>query len=128
MKVSQIQTKSEDQKIMKRLLLIAEKQLGKTGPNPVTAAAIIHGPRERLLGFDDAEHRVVVQLGGSDPDSLAKAAKIAEAFGYDEINLNVGCPSDRVQGGNFGACLMLTCWRWRPRRMTSPHGRPSPAP
>ena len=74
----------------------------------VTAAAIIHGPRERLLGFDDAEHRVVVQLGGSDPDSLAKAAKIAEAFGYDEINLNVGCPSDRVQGGNFGACLMLT--------------------
>lgn len=74
----------------------------------VTAAAIIHGPRERLLGFDDAEHRVVVQLGGSDPDALAKAAKIAESFGYDEINLNVGCPSDRVQGGNFGACLMLT--------------------
>jgi tRNA-dihydrouridine synthase A len=74
----------------------------------VTAAAIIHGPRERLLGFDDAEHRVVVQLGGSDPEALAKAAKIAESFGYDEINLNVGCPSDRVQGGNFGACLMLT--------------------
>lgn len=74
----------------------------------VTAAAIIHGPRERLLGFDEAEHRVVVQLGGSDPDALAKAAKIAETFGYDEINLNVGCPSDRVQGGNFGACLMLT--------------------
>ena len=74
----------------------------------VTAAAIIHGPRERLLGFDEAEHRVVVQLGGSDPDALAKAAKIAESFGYDEINLNVGCPSDRVQGGNFGACLMLT--------------------
>lgn len=64
----------------------------------VTAAAIIHGPRERLLGFDEAEHRVVVQLGGSDPDALAKAAKIAETFGYDEINLNVGCPSDRVQG------------------------------
>lgn len=74
----------------------------------VTAAAIIHGPRERLLDFDDAEHRVVVQLGGSDPDALAKAAEIAESFGYDEINLNVGCPSDRVQGGNFGACLMLT--------------------
>jgi len=74
----------------------------------VTAAAIIHGPRERLLGFDNAEHRVVVQLGGSDPESLAKAAVIAESFGYDEINLNVGCPSDRVQGGNFGACLMLT--------------------
>ena len=61
----------------------------------VTAAAIIHGPRERLLGFDEAEHRVVVQLGGSDPDALAKAAEIAESFGYDEINLNVGCPSDR---------------------------------
>jgi len=74
----------------------------------VTAAAIIHGPRERLLGFDEAEHRIVVQLGGSDPEALAKAAKIAESFGYDEINLNVGCPSDRVQGGNFGACLMLT--------------------
>ena len=74
----------------------------------VTAAAIIHGPRERLLGFDEAEHRVVVQLGGSDPDALAKAAKIAESFGYDEINLNVGCPSDHVQGGNFGTCLMLT--------------------
>ncbi|MBM3636947.1 MAG: tRNA dihydrouridine(20/20a) synthase DusA [Alphaproteobacteria bacterium] len=74
----------------------------------VTAAAIIHGPRDRLLGFDDAEHRIVVQLGGSDPDALAKAAKIAESFGYGEINLNVGCPSDRVQGGNFGACLMLT--------------------
>jgi tRNA-dihydrouridine synthase A len=74
----------------------------------VTAAAIIHGPRERLLGFDNAEHRVVVQLGGSDPEQLAKAAVIAESFGYDEINLNVGCPSDRVQGGNFGACLMLT--------------------
>lgn len=74
----------------------------------VTAAAIIHGPRERLLCFDDAEHRVVVQLGGSDPEQLARAAVIAESFGYDEINLNVGCPSDRVQGGNFGACLMLT--------------------
>ena len=74
----------------------------------VTAAAIIHGPRDRLLGFDDTEHRVVVQLGGSNPDELAKAAVIAASYGYDEINLNVGCPSDRVQGGNFGACLMLT--------------------
>lgn len=74
----------------------------------VTAAAIIHGPRDRLLGFDPAEKRLVVQLGGSDPDQLARAAIIAESYGYDEINLNVGCPSDRVQGGHFGACLMLT--------------------
>lgn len=74
----------------------------------VTAAAIIHGARDRLLGFSDAEHRVVVQLGGSDPQHLAEAARIAQSYGYDEINLNVGCPSDRVQGGNFGACLMQT--------------------
>lgn len=72
----------------------------------VTAPAIIHGDRARLLGFDDAEHPVVVQLGGSDPGLLAQAAVICADFGYDEINLNVGCPSDRVQGGNFGACLM----------------------
>lgn len=73
----------------------------------VTTGAVIHGPRERLLGFDDAEHPVAVQLGGSDPAELAKAARICADFGYDEINLNVGCPSDRVQNGRFGACLML---------------------
>jgi len=72
----------------------------------VTSAAIKHGDRERLLGFDPSEHPVVVQLGGSDPAELAEAAGISAAFGYDEINLNVGCPSDRVQSGRFGACLM----------------------
>ncbi|QTL06165.1 tRNA dihydrouridine(20/20a) synthase DusA [Aquabacter sp. L1I39] len=72
----------------------------------VTAPAIIHGDRERLLGFAPEEHPVVVQLGGSDPALLAQAAVICADWGYDEINLNVGCPSDRVQGGNFGACLM----------------------
>ncbi|MBN8918220.1 MAG: tRNA dihydrouridine(20/20a) synthase DusA [Rhizobiales bacterium] len=72
----------------------------------VTAPAVIHGDRARLLGFSDAEHPVAVQLGGSDPALLAQAAVICADFGYDEINLNVGCPSDRVQGGNFGACLM----------------------
>jgi tRNA-dihydrouridine synthase A len=72
----------------------------------VTTGAVIHGPRERLLGFDPAEHPVAVQLGGSDPRDLAHAARIAAEFGYDEINLNVGCPSDRVQDGRFGACLM----------------------
>jgi tRNA-dihydrouridine synthase A len=72
----------------------------------VTTGAVIHGPRERLLGFSDAEHPVAVQLGGSDPDDLAQAARICAEFGYDEINLNVGCPSDRVQNGRFGACLM----------------------
>ncbi len=72
----------------------------------VTAPAIIHGDRKRLLGFAPAEHPVVVQLGGSDPALLAQAAVICADYGYDEINLNVGCPSDRVQGGNFGACLM----------------------
>jgi tRNA-dihydrouridine synthase A len=72
----------------------------------VVADAVIHGARERLLGFDPAEHPVALQLGGSDPAKLAEAARIGEAFGYDEINLNVGCPSDRVQSGTFGACLM----------------------
>ncbi len=72
----------------------------------VVADAVIHGARDRLLGFDDAEHPVALQLGGSDPGKLAEAARIGEAFGYDEINLNVGCPSDRVQSGTFGACLM----------------------
>ncbi len=72
----------------------------------VTAPAVIHGDRERLLGFDAVEHPVALQLGGSDPDQLAQAARIGAAMGYDEINLNVGCPSDRVQSGRFGACLM----------------------
>ncbi|MEP6882739.1 MAG: tRNA dihydrouridine(20/20a) synthase DusA, partial [Dokdonella sp.] len=72
----------------------------------VTSPALIHGDRERLLGFGAAEHPVALQLGGSDPRELAEAARIGEQFGYDEINLNVGCPSDRVQSGRFGACLM----------------------
>ncbi len=72
----------------------------------VTAPAILHGDHQRLLGFDAVEHPVALQLGGSDPVQLAEAARIGEAFGYDEINLNVGCPSDRVQSGRFGACLM----------------------
>ncbi|WP_184874192.1 tRNA dihydrouridine(20/20a) synthase DusA [Mesorhizobium sangaii] len=72
----------------------------------VVADAVIHGARERLLGFDAAEHPVALQLGGSNPGKLAEAARIGEAIGYDEINLNVGCPSDRVQSGAFGACLM----------------------
>lgn len=74
----------------------------------VVADAIIHGPRDRLLGFDAAEHPVALQLGGSDPVKLKEAAKIGADYGYDEINLNVGCPSDRVQSGTFGACLMQT--------------------
>ncbi|MDP8249923.1 tRNA dihydrouridine(20/20a) synthase DusA [Pseudochrobactrum saccharolyticum] len=74
----------------------------------VVADAAIHGKRDRLLGFSEQEHPVALQLGGSDPVKLAEAAKIGESFGYDEINLNVGCPSDRVQSGAFGACLMLT--------------------
>lgn len=72
----------------------------------VTAEAILHGNRDRLLGFDAAEHPVALQLGGSDPAKLREAAGIAAAYGYAEINLNVGCPSDRVQEGRFGACLM----------------------
>jgi tRNA-dihydrouridine synthase A len=72
----------------------------------VTSAAIVHGDRDRLLGFRDVEHPVAVQLGGSDPRELSEATRIASAYGYDEVNLNVGCPSDRVQSGRFGACLM----------------------
>ncbi|WP_369060262.1 tRNA dihydrouridine(20/20a) synthase DusA [Caulobacter sp. 73W] len=72
----------------------------------VTTGAVLHGDREHLLGFDDVEHPVALQLGGSDPADLAAAARIGEDYGYDEINLNVGCPSDRVQSGRFGACLM----------------------
>lgn len=73
----------------------------------VTAPAVIHGDRKRLLGFSPLEHPIVLQLGGSDPGQLAEAASIGQDFGYDEINLNVGCPSDRVQSGRFGAALML---------------------
>ncbi len=72
----------------------------------VTTGAIIFGPRERLLGFSGAEHAVALQLGGSEPDALARCAVIGADYGYDEINLNCGCPSDRVQNGAFGACLM----------------------
>ena len=72
----------------------------------LTTGAVLHGDRARLLGFDAVEHPVALQLGGSDPADLAAAARIGEAEGYDEINLNVGCPSDRVQSGRFGACLM----------------------
>ena len=72
----------------------------------VGAEAVIRGDRVRLIGFDAREHPVALQLGGAEPAALAKAAKIGEEFGYDEINLNVGCPSDRVQSGRFGACLM----------------------
>ena len=72
----------------------------------VTAPAVIHGPKARLLDYSDAEHPVALQLGGSDPAELAQAVRIARDWGYDEINLNVGCPSDRVQSGCFGAVLM----------------------
>ncbi|WP_323846767.1 tRNA dihydrouridine(20/20a) synthase DusA [Microbulbifer magnicolonia] len=72
----------------------------------VTTGAILHGDRERHLQFDAAEHPLALQLGGSDPRELAECARIAEQWGYDEINLNCGCPSDRVQSGRFGACLM----------------------
>lgn len=72
----------------------------------VVADAIIYGNRDNLLGFDEAEHPLVLQLGGSDPEKLSTAAKVAVNYGYREINLNVGCPSERVQSGSFGACLM----------------------
>lgn len=72
----------------------------------VTAQAVMHGDRERLIGFDPLEHPVALQLGGADPRELARAARIGAESGYDEVNLNVGCPSDRVQSGRFGACLM----------------------
>nr|CAD6603823.1 tRNA dihydrouridine(20/20a) synthase DusA [Rhizobium sp. Khangiran2] len=74
----------------------------------IVADAIIHGPRDRLLSYSPEEHPVALQLGGSDPAKLAEAVRIANDYGYDEINLNIGCPSDRVQSGTFGACLMKT--------------------
>lgn len=73
----------------------------------VTSGALIHGDRNRFLQFDPSEHPVALQLGGSDPSDLAACARMAQEEGYDEVNLNVGCPSDRVQSGRFGACLML---------------------
>jgi len=72
----------------------------------ITTGALIHGDVERHLAFNEAEHPVAVQLGGSDPEELAACARLGERYGYDEINLNIGCPSERVQKGAFGACLM----------------------
>lgn len=72
----------------------------------VTTGAVLHGDRERLLGYNAEEHPVALQLGGSDPQDLAASSVVAQEWGYDEVNLNVGCPSDRVQRGRFGACLM----------------------
>jgi tRNA-dihydrouridine synthase A len=84
-------------KLTRRALLYTEM---------LTTGAVLRGHRERLLRFDPAEHPVAIQLGGCEPAALAAAARICADFGYDEINLNVGCPSDRVQNGRFGACLM----------------------
>src|SRR5579864_8846252 len=73
----------------------------------ITSQALVYGDATYLLAFHPSEHPLTLQLGGSDPKSLAKCARMGQAFGYDEINLNVGCPSNRVQAGRFGACLML---------------------
>ena len=86
------------------LRLISKQSLLYT--EMVTTGAILHGDRDRLLRYDSGEHPLALQLGGSDPQQLAECSRIGEAAGYDEINLNVGCPSDRVQSGRFGACLM----------------------
>ena len=83
--------------ISRRVLLYTEM---------VTTSAILRGDRNRLLAFDAAEHPLALQLGGAEPGALAACARIAEDFGYDEVNLNLGCPSDRVQSARFGACLM----------------------
>ncbi|MEE9448375.1 MAG: tRNA-dihydrouridine synthase, partial [Arenicellales bacterium] len=72
----------------------------------IHCGAILFGDSERFLAFNDEEHHVALQLGGANPEQLAQTAKIVEDYGYDEVNLNVGCPSDRVQAGRFGACLM----------------------
>jgi tRNA-dihydrouridine synthase A len=87
------------------LLRLISKQL-RLYTEMITTQAILRGRLERVLGYDHSEHPVVLQLGGSDPTDLAKCAAIAETYGYDEVNLNCGCPSDRVQSGRFGACLM----------------------
>jgi tRNA-dihydrouridine synthase A len=90
----------------------------------LTADAVIHGDRERLLGFSDVEHPLALQLGGSDPAKMGEAARIGARIGYDEINLNIGCPSDRVQAGRFGACLMreptLVAQLWRAAQEAAP--------
>ena len=86
------------------LRLISRRVLLYTEMVPI--GAVLHGDRARFLGFDPAEHPVALQLGGADPGELAACARLAEAEGYDEVNLNVGCPSDRVQQARFGACLM----------------------
>ena len=86
------------------LRLIARRVRLYTEMIPV--GAILHGDADRFLRFDPAEHPVALQLGGADPDALARCAEIGQRFGYDEINLNVGCPSGRVQNARFGACLM----------------------
>jgi tRNA-dihydrouridine synthase A len=83
--------------ISRRVLLYTEM---------ITAAAVLHGDRSRLLAYHPEEHPVAIQLGGNDPQALAAAARIAVDYGYDEVNLNIGCPSDRVRAGRFGACLM----------------------
>ncbi len=88
------------------LRLISRRSLLYT--EMVTTGAILHGERARFLDFDPSEHPVALQLGGSDPWELAESARLGASWGYDEINLNVGCPSDRVQSGRFGACLMMT--------------------
>lgn len=79
----------------------------------VTAIAILRGDRDKLLGFSPEEHPIALQLGGDNPDELGKAIEVAELYGYDEYNINIGCPSDKVQEGNFGACLMATPERVR---------------
>src|SRR5688572_27673619 len=90
----------------------------------LTADAVVHGQRERLLGCSELEHPVALQLGGSEPAKIAAAARIGAGFGYDEINLNIGCPSDRVQAGRFGACLMrepdLVAAIWRAAQEAAP--------
>ncbi len=90
----------------------------------LTADAVIYGDRQRLLGFSEIEHPVALQLGGSDPTKMAEAARIGAELGYDEINLNIGCPSDRVQSGRFGACLMrepdLVARLWRAAQDAAP--------
>jgi tRNA-dihydrouridine synthase A len=93
-----------DRHFRRMLRLISRRTLLYT--EMLTCPVVLNGDRELLLGFDEAEHPVSLQLGGDDPDALARCAVLAQARGYDEINLNVGCPSDRVQSGNFGVCLM----------------------
>lgn len=74
----------------------------------ITTGALIHGDKPRFLDFNESEHPVALQLGGSDPDDMTRSAELVQQWGYDEVNINVGCPSDRVQSGSFGACLMKT--------------------